>query len=96
MISIGEPAIDFWLNLCFGLIALATLVALVPWGLLGAWRMARALRWTWLPVAALAIGYEVLMPARYDIRVDLLLLLPAYLIVLVTCLWRWWRLRAPD
>lgn len=92
MIDVGDQAINLWLNLCFGLIALAALVSIVPWGAMGAGRMAALLRWMWLPVAAAAICYEALMPASFDIRIDLLLLLPLYLLVVVTCLYRWWRL----
>jgi hypothetical protein len=40
---------------------------------------------------AAALVYEQTMPDRYDIRVDLLLLVPAYLAVLATSLVRWTR-----
>ncbi len=58
----------------------------VPWRL-----RERRNRWTlWLPAAALALylAYEFTMPARWDIRLDLLLIFPLLPIVVLAWLVR--------
>ena len=69
-------------------ITLLTLIAIVPWRALGATRFSRLLHWLFLPVLVLAVTYELLMPIRFDIRIDLFLLIPMYAIVAVTCIYR--------
>jgi len=68
-------------------------VSLIPWKSFGAHRVSRLFRWLPIPVIGLAIIYEWAMPSRFDIRVDLFLLLPAYAVVIISSLVRWlgWR-----
>lgn len=94
LIQVGDPGLDLGLNLCFFAIVALTVAAILPWRAWGLERLARAARWLPLPVFALAYGYEVLMPNRFDIRVDLLLLLPMYLAVLIASALRWRRPKA--
>ena len=94
LIDVAEPFRNLVLNACFYSIALLTVVAVVPWGYLGAVRLSGVLRWAAIPVLGLAIAYEWAMPARFDIRLDLLLLLPAIGVVLVSSVFRWVALRA--
>lgn len=89
MFDVGDPALNAVLNLCFGAIALLTVAAIIPWKAAGADRVHRLLRWIAVLVFALAVLYEWLMPLRFDIRVDLLLLLPMYAVVIGTSLVRW-------
>jgi hypothetical protein len=85
----GDPLLDAALGICFiGLVAIG-LVAAVPWRALGARRLSALLRWAALPMLALALVYEALMPAHFDTRLDLVVLLPLYLVVLVSSLLRW-------
>ncbi len=81
LIDVRAPDLNLILNGCFyGLAVLAALSA-VPWRL-----RERRNRWTlWLPAAALALYlvYEIAMPARWDIRLDPLLILPLLLIVVL-------------
>jgi hypothetical protein len=91
MFDVGDPTRNVVLTMCIAAIALLTLAALVPWRALGAPNASRLARWIVLPVAALAVVYESAMPARFDIRVDLLLLLPLYALVLAASLVRWLR-----
>jgi len=92
-IDVQDPARNLILNACFYMILLLTLIALVPWKTMGAKRVSSGLRWLAIPILALAVVYEWTMPSRFNIRVDLLLLLPAYGLVLVTSVVRWlaWR-----
>jgi len=93
LIDVQDPILNLVLNTCFLVIILLTVIALVPWKAVGADRVSRGLRWLAIPVFILAVAYERAMPSRFDIRVDLLLLLPAYALVLVTSVARWlaWR-----
>ena len=91
ILDVGDPASNFGLNSCFWLIIALALISILPWKSLGAPRLSFWARWTWLPVVVLAIAYEGLMPSRFDIRIDLLLLLPLYALVLLACAIRWWR-----
>ena len=93
MFDVGDPTRNAVLTACFLAIALLTLAAVVPWKALGAARLSKWARWLWLPVLLLAIAYEATMPSRFDIRVDLLLLLPMYAIVLVASVVRWFLSR---
>ena len=88
LIDAGDPVLNIALNGCFFAITLLTLIAIVPWRVLGAARFSRLLHWLFLPVLVLAVTYELLMPIRFDIRIDLFLLIPMYAIVAVTCLYR--------
>ena len=85
-IDVQDSDLNLILNACFyGLVALAVF-ALIPWPL----RNQRN-RWTlWLPLPALALyaGYETSMPARMDIRLDLVLIWPLLLIVFAAWLIR--------
>jgi hypothetical protein len=95
LINVDDPVRNLILNACFYSVLLLTLVAITPWGALGAVRMSRLLRWLPLPLLGLAIAYETAMPFRFDIRIDLLVLLPAYALVLMSSVVRWfvWRQR---
>jgi len=88
LIDVGEPILNIALNGCFFAITLLTLIAIVPWRALGAARVSRLLHWLFLPVLVLAVTYEMLMPLRFDIRLDLFVLIPMYAIVTATCLYR--------
>jgi hypothetical protein len=88
LIDVEDSVRNLVLNGCFYSIVLLSLVAIIPWGHIGAVRMSRLLRWLVVPVLGLAITYESAMPSRFDIRVDLFLLLPAYGLVLVTSIVR--------
>lgn len=89
-IDVQDPALNLTLNLClFGLAATA-LLSLVPWPLRGG----RG-RWSlWLPAAALLLYavYENAMPARMDIRLDLVLVWPLLAVALLGWIVRLWRL----
>ena len=91
LIDIQEPGLNLILNGClYGLAVLAAL-SVVPWRL-----RERRNRWTlWLPAAALALYliYEISMPALWNIRLDLVLILPLLLIVGLAWLVRLVRLR---
>jgi hypothetical protein len=91
MFDVGDPLRNVLLNLCFVSIALLTTAAILPWRFLGAARLDRLARWVIVPVLLLAVAYEAIMPARFDIRVDLLLLLPMYGLVVVSSIVRWWH-----
>jgi hypothetical protein len=89
VLDVGDPASNLWLNLCFWLILLVALGSFLPWRAFGVPRLSQWAKWSWLPVLMLAVAYEVIMPARFDIRVDLLLLLPIYALVVLACTVRW-------
>jgi uncharacterized protein YqhQ len=93
LINVDDPIRNLILNGCFYLIVLLALFSIVPWSRLGAVRVSRRLRWLLIPVVGLAVAYESAMPAHFDIRLDLVLLLPAYCLVLLTSIVRWigWR-----
>lgn len=84
LINVADPLRNLALNTCLYLILSLAIVGLIPWRALGVPIPGRFLRWLALPVFVLAVAYEWIMPSRFDIRVDLLLLLPAYGLVLVT------------
>lgn len=88
LIVVGDPLRNAILNASFALILLVTVLALVPWRSLGVQRLDRIAPWFPLPVLALALAYEAAMPSRFDIRVDLLVLLPAYGLVLFSAFLR--------
>lgn len=91
MIDVGDPVRNIALNAIFFAVVAITLVAVIPWGSVGAPRIGQFLRWLMIPVLVLAIVYEWLMPSRFDIRIDLVLLLPMYVVIIVTSAFRWWR-----
>ena len=98
MFEVGDQTANLLLSIAlFAILGLA-LLTLVPWSKLGLAAQGRVMRWAWLPAIILATGYEWLMPSHMNIRIDLLLLLPAYMIIVVTCLVRWWlsRSRHPE
>lgn len=86
IIDVQDSALNVLLNAClYGLAALAVL-AVIPWPLRD-----RRNRWTlWLPLVALGVYavYERAMPARMDIRLDLVLIGPLLLIILAAWLIR--------
>lgn len=88
LINVDDHVLNIALNGCFYAITLLTLIAIVPWRALGAARFSRLLHWLFLPVLVLAVVYELLMPIRFDIRIDLFLLIPMYAVVAATCLYR--------
>ena len=83
MFDVGDTASNATLTVCFFGIALLTLASMMPWRRFGFARSNRLTRWIFVPVILLAIVYESAMPARFDIRIDLFLLLPMYVLVLV-------------
>lgn len=89
MIDVQDPIRNLILNVCFFAIVLLALLALVPWKLLGVPRVGLWLHWLPIPVIGLATLYEAVMPSRFDIRVDLFLLLPAYGVVVLSSIGRW-------
>lgn len=91
MFDVGDPSRNAILNGCFFAIALLAVAAVVPWKAFGAERLSRLARWLGVPVLLLAVVYEAAMPSRFDIRVDLFLLLPLYVVVLVASVVRWIR-----
>lgn len=93
MFDVGDPLRNILLNVCFASIALLTVAAVLPWRLLGAVRLSKLARRVIVPVLLLAVAYEAIMPSRFNIRVDLLLLLPMYGLVVVASIVRWWRSR---
>jgi DNA-binding LytR/AlgR family response regulator len=88
LIDVQDPVRNLVLNVCFGAIALIALLAIMPWGTFGARTMSRLAVWLPVPLLILAVAYEKAMPSRFDIRVDLILLLPAYAAVLLATLAR--------
>jgi len=96
LIDVQDPLRNFILNGCFYAIILLTLISLVPWKSLGAEHVSRMLSWLAFPVLGLAILYESVMPSRFDIRIDLILLLPAYALVVATSIVRWRTRRRPT
>lgn len=93
VIDVQDPVRNLILNTCFFAIAFLVIVSLVPWKSLGANRVSRLLRWLPLPMLGLAVLYESTMPSRFDIRIDLLLLLPAYVLIAISSIVRYvgWR-----
>lgn len=93
LIDVGDLLRNLALNTCLYLILFLAIAGLVPWRALGVPIPSRFLRWLAVPVFLLAVAYEWLMPSRFDIRLDLVLLLPAYGLVLVASFVRWaaWR-----
>ncbi len=86
LIDIQEPGLNLNLNGCFYGLAVLAALSVVPWRL-----RERRKRWTlWLPPAALALYlvYETTMPVCWNIRLDLLLILPLLLIVVLAWLVR--------
>jgi hypothetical protein len=96
LIDVQDPEANLILNGCFYAIIFLTIISLVPWKSLGAEHLSRMLRWMALPVFGLAILYESVMPSRFDIRIDLLLLLPAYALVVATSIVRWRAWKRPT
>lgn len=93
MFDVGEPWRNAVLTGCFLAIAFLTIAAVVPWKSLGFVRLSALARWLLAPVLVLAL-YEAAMPIRFNIRVDLLLLLPMYAVIVVATIVRWIRERA--
>jgi hypothetical protein len=82
IIDIGDPLRNVVLNVCFYGIVAVTLLSVIPWRLAGG-----ANRWSlFLPLIGLTLYviYEMSMPARWDIRVDLLLLVPLACLIVVS------------
>lgn len=96
LIDVEDPLRNLILNGSLVAVALMAIAAAVPWGAFGADRIARLATFLPIPALAVAVVYETAMPSRYDIRLDLLLLVPAYgLILLATAirLLARWRVR---
>ena len=89
LINVEDTDLNTVLNACFVANVALTLLALVPWRVLGAPRLCRLFRWVSIPVLILAFVYESYMPTGYNIRVDLLILLPLYFMALATSVVRW-------
>lgn len=94
LIDVQDPIRNIILNACFYAIILLGLIGMIPWNALGAARISRLLRLLVVPVLGLMIVYEAAMPSRFNIRVDLFMLVPAYAAAVITSLFRWitwWR-----
>ena len=89
LIDVEDAGLNTVLNACFVANVALTLLALVPWRVLGALRLCRLFRWVSIPVLVLSFVYESYMPTGYNIRVDLLILLPLYFMALATSVVRW-------
>jgi hypothetical protein len=83
LIDVEDPLRNLILNGSLVAIVLMAVAAVVPWGAFGAERIARLATFLPIPTLAVAVVYETAMPSRYDIRLDLLLLVPAYGLVLL-------------
>lgn len=88
LIDVEDPLRNLILNGSFVAVVLIAIVAIVPWGALGARRLGRLAMLLPIPALVVAFVYETAMPSRYDIRLDLLLLLPAYGLILLATLVR--------
>jgi hypothetical protein len=88
LINVEDTLRNLILNCSLVAILLMAIVAIIPWGSIGAKNIGRLA--TWLPIPALIVAfvYEMAMPARYDIRLDLVLLGPAYGVILLASLVR--------
>jgi hypothetical protein len=96
LINVEDPLRNLILNCSLVAIVLMAIVAIVPWGSIGAKTIGRLATWLPIPTLAVAFVYEMAMPSRYDIRLDLVLLVPAYGLVLLATLIRVlarWRAR---
>lgn len=96
LIDVEDPLRNLILNSCLLGIVFMTVLALVPWSLLRARKLGQLAIWLPIPVLAVGLIYEAAMPVRYDIRMDLVLLIPAYGLVLFATLIRFisrWRFR---
>ena len=89
LIDVEDAGLNTVLNACFVANVALTLLALVPWRVLGVTRLCRLFRWVSIPVLVLAFVYESYMPTGCNIRVDLLILLPLYVMALATSAVRW-------
>ena len=86
LIDVQDPGLNVILNASFYGLAATAIASILPWPIRGGRN-----RWTlWLPLAAIAlyVAYELAMPTRMNIRVDLLLIWPFLLIVLIAWLIR--------
>ena len=93
LVDVGDPVRNLILNACFYGIAAVTLLSLLPWRLKGGRN-----RWSlYLPLAALALYaiYETAMPSRWDIRLDLFLIVAMGLVIILAWVVRL-VLRAPG
>ncbi len=82
LINVRDADFNSLLNACFFGLVLVAIASCIP----GPRR-----RWTlWLPVLAIGIYVvcEWAMPVRYDIRLDLVLIMPLVLITIGACLVR--------
>ena len=89
LIDVEDAGLDTLLNACFVVNVVLSLLALVPWRVLGAPKLCRMLRWVPIPILVLTYVYEAYMPSGYNIRVDRLILLPLYVLALATTAIRW-------
>lgn len=76
MFNVGGPIRNAVLTGRLFAISALTAAALIAWKSWGAARSSRLARWIPVPMFLLALAYKARMPARFDIRVDLLILLP--------------------
>lgn len=96
LLDIQDPTLNPIVTGLFYGMALTALLSLVPWPLSGGRN-----RWTlWLPSLGLAlyVTYEMVMPTRMNIRVDLALVWPMIAVIFLTWLarlFRIWQLNRP-
>ena len=74
LIDVEDPLRKLILNCSLIAVVQIAIVAIVPWGTLGAERIDRLATMLPIPTLAIAFVYEGAMPSRYDIRLDLVLL----------------------
>ena len=89
MFEVGDSVRNWMLTACFLSIAGLALASILPWKSVGHPKLSSLMRWVLIPVIFLVIIYEKTMPNRFDLRVDLLLLLPMYVTVLLATIVRW-------
>lgn len=74
--------------LCALAIVILATISIVPWELFAGRGASRVLRWSAIPVLALAVLYELAMPASVDLRIDMILLVPVYVVAILTSIMR--------
>jgi len=91
LIDVQDAGLNYLLNGCLSGIAVVTLLSLMPLQLSeGLNRWILVLPWIGL---TLYFAYEYAIPARMDIRLDLILILPLMAVTLLVWLVRLWRIK---
>lgn len=91
IIDIQDPILNLVLNFCLWFLLVLALISLIPWRLKHGKN-----RWTlMLPVMSILIymGYELLMPDNWNIRMDLILIWPVLTLIILLGLVRFILIR---